>query len=155
MCLTGARIVAMVVGFCGGLLFLFVPESFWDRTPVPKSRRQSKNGSRFSLFSYRRESHTHHEDLSAGHDNRQIGHADQEKTATIDPVNRTLPSRPALAHRHTSTRVLHVGFAPDTHQEESGDRIGRDGAGDPGSPLSEGPTSPLDVDSLGKTAESK
>ena len=25
----------MVVGFCGCLLFFFVPETFWDRTPVP------------------------------------------------------------------------------------------------------------------------
>lgn len=29
----------MVVGFCWVLLFLFVPETTWDRTPVPKSRR--------------------------------------------------------------------------------------------------------------------
>src|SRR5690348_3344299 len=33
------RIVAMVVGFGFALLFLFVPETFWDRTPRPKSRR--------------------------------------------------------------------------------------------------------------------
>jgi hypothetical protein len=33
------RIVAITVGFGGLLLFLFVPETFWDRTPRPKSRR--------------------------------------------------------------------------------------------------------------------
>merc|ERR1712000_406520 len=46
-------IVAMVVGFCGVLLFFFVPETFWDRSPVPKSRsrKPSNATSRFSLFS--------------------------------------------------------------------------------------------------------
>jgi hypothetical protein len=34
-----SRTVAIVVGFSGLLLFLFVPETFWDRTPRPKSRR--------------------------------------------------------------------------------------------------------------------
>lgn len=34
-----ARIVALIGGFCLILLFLFVPETFWDRTPRPKSRR--------------------------------------------------------------------------------------------------------------------
>ncbi|KAF1983816.1 hypothetical protein K402DRAFT_406541 [Aulographum hederae CBS 113979] len=29
-------IVAIVVGFCSILLFLFVPETFWDRTPRPR-----------------------------------------------------------------------------------------------------------------------
>ena len=31
--------VAIIGGFCLVLLFLFVPETFWDRTPRPKSRR--------------------------------------------------------------------------------------------------------------------
>ena len=34
-----ARIVALIGGFCFVLLFLFVPETFWDRTPRPRSRR--------------------------------------------------------------------------------------------------------------------
>ena len=34
--LTSTRIVAMVLGFGGILLFLFNPETFWDRTPVPR-----------------------------------------------------------------------------------------------------------------------
>ncbi|KAL9108731.1 MAG: hypothetical protein Q9227_006527 [Pyrenula ochraceoflavens] len=32
-------IVAIIVGFGGVLLFLFVPETFWDRTPRPKPKR--------------------------------------------------------------------------------------------------------------------
>ena len=38
-------IVAMVVGFAATLLFLFVAETFWDRTPRPKSRRPTANRS--------------------------------------------------------------------------------------------------------------
>ena len=38
-------IVAMVVGFCAILLFFFVPETFWDRTPRPKSRRPTAHRS--------------------------------------------------------------------------------------------------------------
>ena len=33
--------MAIIVGFNIVLLFLFVPETFWDRTPRPKSRRSS------------------------------------------------------------------------------------------------------------------
>lgn len=36
------RIVAFIVAFCGCLLFIFVPETFWDRTPVPRSRAPSR-----------------------------------------------------------------------------------------------------------------
>ncbi|KAJ6122904.1 hypothetical protein N7512_005369 [Penicillium capsulatum] len=32
-------IVAIIVGGCGILLFFFVPETFWDRTPRPRKRR--------------------------------------------------------------------------------------------------------------------
>lgn len=40
------RIVAIVVAFGFVTLFLFVPETFWDRTPRPKIRRQSRARSR-------------------------------------------------------------------------------------------------------------
>jgi MFS family permease len=39
-------LVSIVVGFCGVMLFLFVPETFWDRTPRPKSHRRSRSRSR-------------------------------------------------------------------------------------------------------------
>lgn len=40
------RIVAIVVAFGFVTLFFFVPETFWDRTPRPKSRRPSRRRSR-------------------------------------------------------------------------------------------------------------
>ncbi|KAJ9651612.1 hypothetical protein H2198_009115 [Neophaeococcomyces mojaviensis] len=42
-------VVAIIVGFAGVLLFLFVPETFWDRTPRPKglsNRSTSRLGRR-------------------------------------------------------------------------------------------------------------
>ena len=42
-------IVAMIVGFCFCLLFMFVPETFWDRTPRPH-RHLQRLPSRLSLF---------------------------------------------------------------------------------------------------------
>ena len=32
-----SRIIAIFSGFCGGLLFFLVPETFWDRAPVPRA----------------------------------------------------------------------------------------------------------------------
>ncbi|KAK3311443.1 major facilitator superfamily domain-containing protein [Chaetomium strumarium] len=36
-------VVAIVVGFCGLLLFFFVPETFWDRHPVPRKTKSRPN----------------------------------------------------------------------------------------------------------------
>ncbi|QIW98369.1 hypothetical protein AMS68_003887 [Peltaster fructicola] len=36
-------IIAIIVGFAGILLFFFVPETFWDRSPIPRSRRKPSN----------------------------------------------------------------------------------------------------------------
>ncbi|KAL1837356.1 hypothetical protein VTJ49DRAFT_3967 [Mycothermus thermophilus] len=35
-------ILAFVVAFCGGLLFLFVPETFWDRAPIPRAAKKTR-----------------------------------------------------------------------------------------------------------------
>lgn len=44
-------IVAIIVGFCGILLFFFVPETYWDRAPVPKPRGSSRPTSLLRRFS--------------------------------------------------------------------------------------------------------
>ncbi|KAF2757447.1 MFS general substrate transporter [Pseudovirgaria hyperparasitica] len=52
-------ILAMVIGFCFFLLFLFVPETFWDRTPrARKHHRGKKKPSRLSLHSIVQSHHT-------------------------------------------------------------------------------------------------
>lgn len=46
------RVVAIVVGFNLGLLFFFVPETFWDRTPRPKKTPSFLRRASSSIFSY-------------------------------------------------------------------------------------------------------
>ncbi|KAH7019975.1 major facilitator superfamily domain-containing protein [Ilyonectria destructans] len=84
-------IVAMVVGACFVLLFLFVPETFWDRTPHAKARRPSKRPSFL-----RRHSSRHTGILSP-----------QEHPADTDPMT---PMTPGTARKH---KDVHVGFAPE------------------------------------------
>lgn len=43
-------IVAMVVGFAGVLLFLFVPETFWDRNPKPRGRTRTLHVPSLTMF---------------------------------------------------------------------------------------------------------
>ncbi|KAK6580686.1 hypothetical protein PZA11_006922 [Diplocarpon coronariae] len=108
-------IVAMVVGFCGVLLFFFVPETFWDRTPVPKSRGSSKNASRFSLFSGLRSP------KPAGLEKQGDGNLDDldsNKPLSAVPSRIWAPGRPSIIHRPSTTRQLHVGFAHNDPEED-------------------------------------
>lgn len=87
----------MVGGFCLALLFLFVPETFWDRAPRPRSRNTSrstskftsqntsKSGSKLSLFGRKRPSHA-----------QMASETDVEKNSTM----------------HRPARSAHVAFAP-------------------------------------------
>ena len=47
----------MVVGFCFVLVFLFVPETFWDRTPRPKGHSKSRKSTLASLSAIFRPTH--------------------------------------------------------------------------------------------------
>lgn len=68
------RTVAIVVAFSGALLFFFVPETFWDRTPRPKSRRPTmRNRSVSSLITRRK---------SRPAENQEVAEADLEKVMT-------------------------------------------------------------------------
>ena len=94
------RVVAIVVGFSGFLLFLFVPETFWDRAPVP---RKSRKGSRPGFF--RRYSSKH--DIPRA---QQTGPQAPEPPADVNgielpPASPVSPTRPKNVHR--------VGFVPD------------------------------------------
>ncbi|KAI2632780.1 major facilitator superfamily domain-containing protein [Xylaria nigripes] len=84
-------VVAIVVAFCALLLFFFVPETFWDRTPIPpKSTRRSV--SRSGIFSHR--SSAKHAVPQVSHDSTDVDHNEEEKGVT-NMVDRR-----------------HVGFAP-------------------------------------------
>ncbi|OQE38306.1 hypothetical protein PENCOP_c008G05639 [Penicillium coprophilum] len=96
-------IVAMIVGMCLVLLFFFVPETFWDRTPRPrvhKSKSPRITGHSVS-------------DL--------ISHGLRGRRPNIQPEGESadqIHSNPALAPK--KSKHTHVGFADD--HTEGGDQ---------------------------------
>jgi len=95
-------IVAVVVAFCGILLFFFVPETFWDRRPVPKKSRNSSSRPNF----FRRYSSKHNVPR----------HEVPAATSTeIQGVGTALATPPASQQR---AKTAHVGFATDPEVKE-------------------------------------
>ncbi|PFH57973.1 hypothetical protein XA68_14334 [Ophiocordyceps unilateralis] len=110
--------VAIVVGFGFVLLFLFVPETFWDRTPT---KRASKRVSLLSRLSSRLAVHK----------------TDQPAT----PSGKGAPPSPGAAARHNELRV---GFAPSSEGGSSSGGLGSPKTPDwpvPPSPQQAGETS--------------
>ena len=106
------RIVALVAGFCLVLLFLFVPETFWDRTPRPKvySRdRKAALASIGALFA-----HPHHKKSNSSL-NVLSGDAssDMRKLAIGNSANAAGPAGGTIAQRRMQKNGPHVGFATD------------------------------------------
>ncbi|KZF20445.1 MFS general substrate transporter [Xylona heveae TC161] len=111
-------IVAIIVGFCFGLLFLFVPETFWDRTPRPKKQRPTLSEQLSSVLHY----HHHH---------RQEPHRKCTGTlggemATDAETEKSVPGTPiapacsgTIAHRRQQ-RNAHVEFT-DGDDKADGD----------------------------------
>lgn len=116
-----SRVVAIIVGFCLVLLFLFVPETFWDRTPRPRQR--SKRPHLYRSVS----------DLVAhGFRGRQPhAQAHGEKTGQVDA--------PPVAPKRR--KEAHVGFADGEANEKPVDDLDITPAGDTGV------TSNVDADS--------
>lgn len=96
----------MIVGFCFVLLFLFVPETFWDRTPRPKEK--SRKGTFASSLSTMFHQPTRRpSDAAIGGD----GPADIRKLA-IEQSATAAGNRPAtIAERRQKKNQPHVGFA--------------------------------------------
>jgi len=109
------RIVAMVVGLLGVLLFFFLPESFWDRTPRPRSRKSSKNHSRVSVILG--SSRNHSQTRLKGSPQQVDGVEDEpkRKPSTKKPSPPTQPSA-----THQPPRNLHVGFAGKYNEKIDG-----------------------------------
>ena len=87
------RIVALIAGFCFVLLFFFVPETFWDRTPRPRTKRPGMHRSVSDLVT-------------------QTLHRGRHPA----PSETDHPSRPATA------RKKGVGFA-NTDVDEKGEAV--------------------------------
>lgn len=93
------RIVAIVVGFCFILIFLFVPETFWDRTPKARTT----------------EHHHHHHFARRGH------HHDSGPTSDSKTEGNSMPSSSlqSTAGPPSAPRAARVGFALDSEKASS------------------------------------
>ncbi|KAI1803653.1 MFS general substrate transporter [Daldinia bambusicola] len=108
-------ILAIVVASCGFLLFLFVPETFWDRTPIPRSRRHPKRPSLFSRRSSARQVPKSHLTGNAVSINDKPTEGISEgKSTGKHPEGTTSTTQP----RH---KKAHVGFAAGTDRESETD----------------------------------
>lgn len=112
-----SRVVAMVVGFCFILLFFFVPETFWDRTPKPPSpktisRRSSHRSLKAPFFLTRpRESRKSSYLLDppnppTGGDGPTDDRSLPTDSTTSQIVAKARPSK-------SPHRSIHIGFSPE------------------------------------------
>ncbi|KAI1181572.1 major facilitator superfamily domain-containing protein [Nemania serpens] len=112
-------IVAIVVGFCGILLFFFVPETFWDRSPIPKSSRRVVK--RPSFLSRKSSAKQAVPGTSQGVD-ATTAPTDQATHGNVEVIP-TKETREMVR----SKQQRHIGFAPDVEDHPTvDDRHGED-----------------------------
>lgn len=87
--------VAIIVGFCAIMLFLFVPETFWDRTPRPR-------------HIIKREEAAHSHTRLSGH-----GHHHEKKTPVETQDNGGGAAASSSVVEGVRSPGPHVGFAED------------------------------------------
>ena len=107
----------MVVGFCFVIVFLFVPETFWDRTPRPHSKsRRTGLASLSRIFHHAREGQSDKGGLSAGGD----GPSDMRRLAIGNSASAEGSGRPTIAERRQQRNAQHVGFVDQAQKESEG-----------------------------------
>lgn len=101
----------MVVGFCFFLMFLFVPETFWDRTPRPRSKsRRTALANISKIFSH--DSHHEAQDETQAAHTGGDGSLDMRKLAIGNSATAAAgTSRATIAERRMQKHTQHVGFA--------------------------------------------
>lgn len=111
-------IVAIIVGGCAILLFFFVPETFWDRTPRPRKKRPQ-----------RPHAHRTVSDL--------VTHTLRGRRSRISLPDEPVDAQDALPKPTNKRRPKHshVGFAGDQPEDEKG----QPQEGDPITPVLEFP----------------
>ena len=113
--LTGTRVVAIVVGLCFVLMFLFVPETFWDRTPRPHFKRRKSGFANLSRSFHPTDNPQEGKgELSAGGD----GASDMRRLAIGNSASAVGSGRATIAERRQQRNAQHVGFV-DQAQNES------------------------------------
>ena len=112
------RIVAIVVGLCFVLMFLFVPETFWDRTPRPHSKSKKSTFASLSAMFH----HPPHE-KTATYADGEDGASDLRKVAIGNSASATGSGRATIAERRRQKTTHHVGFADSAVTEEEEDKV--------------------------------
>ncbi|KAI4235456.1 MAG: hypothetical protein LQ349_003164 [Xanthoria aureola] len=106
-------IVAIIVGFCFFLMFFFVPETFWDRTPHRPARSRNPSFKSISGFFH----HSQHErNKKPVPGEGPVGEnqvVPQQASAADHGENTT-----SIAQRRQLKRAHRVGFAEDVAAEE-------------------------------------
>ncbi|OBT55777.1 hypothetical protein VE04_03224 [Pseudogymnoascus sp. 24MN13] len=111
-------IVAMIVGFCGVLVFFFVPETFWDRARRPRGRTLSRLPSVVQM--YHSVASTHRKKSKGDGDGLDDGKnmtSSIPPTPTVGDAPRGPHPRPGLNRKKTP---LHVGFSVPSSRHEDG-----------------------------------
>jgi MFS family permease len=105
-------ITAIVVGFCFFLIFFFVPETFWDRTPRPAKRHTR--------------SRSHSPSRHRNHFHLPSKHAKKDRLASELQPPSAVPVEPLqvnpLQHPNKPPKAAHVGFADDLMPGMKGSR---------------------------------
>ncbi|KAK4609512.1 MFS antiporter QDR3 [Fulvia fulva] len=114
-------IVAIVVAFGGVLLFLFVPETFWDRTPKPRRPKPRQHGSTWSVHQVWHQL-SHSQPASPGVERKTRLLAANANDGLIDgpATEHKTPGR----HAHFQTESLNDekrGSSVDNGENEKGD----------------------------------
>ena len=102
----------MVVAFCFLLMFFFVPETFWDRTPRAHKTRKQPFVSLSAIF--------HHPHERKSTTNVDVdGSSDMRKTAIGNSANATNPGQGTIADRRRQKQLQpRVGFADRDHEAD-------------------------------------
>lgn len=114
----------MIVGACWFLLFFFVPETFWDRTPRPKSRTSSRMPSIANMYHRKSGSKIHLHKSESGamdgaKDDEPYSGPSEPRTpgvVLLAPTNTPADENPSplrlgFATRKSARSPLHVGFS--------------------------------------------
>ncbi|EKJ68095.1 hypothetical protein FPSE_11695 [Fusarium pseudograminearum CS3096] len=109
-------ILAMIIGLGAVLLFLFVPETFWDRTPHARPKHPSKRPSFLRRLSSR------HQQVQRPVEEEKVLEPEREEHSVEASPAQDGRQSPAPSHHshHQRARNLHVGFAgPDAADKET------------------------------------
>ncbi|KAI4103139.1 MAG: hypothetical protein LQ345_007339 [Seirophora villosa] len=101
-------IVAIVIGLCFFLMFFFVPETFWDRTPRPHD-----NSHKFTFKTISHFFHQPHPEKKSQHSVEADGPVESDRISPALTVGTDHITARTIAERRQHKHAHHVGFADD------------------------------------------